>query len=291
MPPLPVISLTFVLGGWDLGTQADLILQGILFAQFTNYWSQYYKSDSLSLKLFVLGLLLSTTLKSAHAIALVWVQNVEYFMDLQQAAGLFFTHWLYESNVLIGAIIGFSVQAFFCRRLWIISNNIYVVAFVVLLFVLSLIAVIAYTAFEFSGQLLSGNSFQLTDKKVWGQIHLATVLAGDVILSGSTIYFLLKRARGETKGETMGILHRLTRLVFQAAVPVTLCTLAKFICQFHYNHGSQLDPAPMDLIVTVTTLILPKLYAISAMWTLNSRQEMRFTTYVSSISEDSTVAK
>ncbi|KAJ7276674.1 hypothetical protein C8J57DRAFT_1504505 [Mycena rebaudengoi] len=294
MPPLPVV--TFVFGGWDLGTHADLILQGILFAQFTNYWPQYYKSDSIPLKLFVLGLLLATTLKSAHAITLVWVQNVEYFMDLQKAANMFFINWLDRITLIMGAVIGFPVQAFFCRRLWIISNNFYVVALVVLLFIAGLVAGI--TAFEFSGQMflasqtvikVSGqlttvDSFETTDKVVWSSIYYATVMTGDVILSGSTIYFLLKQSQPALP-ETVGIRNRFVRLVFQSAVPVTLCALANCICSASYAHSPSTDATLLSAILT--TIMLPKLYAISAMWTLNSRQELssQFNSDVASSSE------
>ncbi|KAJ7247307.1 hypothetical protein C8J57DRAFT_1724548 [Mycena rebaudengoi] len=272
MPPLPVV--TFVLGGWDIGTHADLILQGILFAQFTNYWSQYYKSDSLSLKLFVLGLCLATTFKSAHSIAAVWVQNVEYFADIGKASQMFYTNWVTQSTILIGAIIGFSVQAFFCRRLWIISNNIYVVAFVVLLFVFGLVA--AITAFIFSGQLFRalasptvGHYHEPTDKVMWGPIHFGTVVAGDVILSGSTVYFLLKRSHQALPGN-VGILNRLLRIAFQSTVAVTLCALANFISGLIYiQHPST---GATLLFVQLTNMMLPKLYATSAMWTLNCRK-------------------
>ncbi|KAJ7276653.1 hypothetical protein C8J57DRAFT_194116 [Mycena rebaudengoi] len=272
MPPLPVV--TFLLGGWNLGTHADLILQGILFAQFTNYWSQYCKSDSLPLKLFVLGLLLATTLKSAHAIALVWVQNVEYFMDLKKAANMSFDNWVNQITGIMGAVIGFSVQAFFCRRLWIISNNIYVVAFVVLLFVFGLVAAIVYTVFDISSQMFVVSQtlgfFVPTDKSIWGPIHYATVVTGDLILSGSTIYFLVKRSQPLQR--RVGILNRFVRLVFQSAMPVTLCALTNFVCQALYAHNTFTDATLLWLILTI--MMLPKLYVISAMWTLNSRKEM-----------------
>ncbi|KAJ7276650.1 hypothetical protein C8J57DRAFT_1504485 [Mycena rebaudengoi] len=282
MPPLPIE--TFVLGGWDLGTHADLIFQGILFAQFTNYWSQYYKSDSLSMKLFVLGLCLATTFKSAHAIAFVWIQNVEYFMDIGKASQMLFTSWVTQSTTLIAGIIGFSVQAFFCRRLWIISNNIYVVAFVMLLFVFGLISGI--TAFIFSGQLFQdsaspivGHFHDPTDKIIWGPIHYGTVVAGDVILSGTTIYFLLKRSR-KAQAQTVGILNRLTVIIIQSAAPVTLCTLANFISGELYAQHPSSTTGPTALFIELTNMMLPKLYAMSAMWTLNARKELssRFST-------------
>ncbi|KAJ7279283.1 hypothetical protein C8J57DRAFT_1712401 [Mycena rebaudengoi] len=256
MPPLPVV--TYVLGGWDLGTHGDLILQGILFAQFTNYWSQYYKSDSLSLKLFVLVLCLATTFKSAHSIALVWFQNVEYFMDIEQAATMYFTNWLTQSTVLIGEII-----AFLCKYSSILSKNIYLVAFVVLLFLFGLISGIVYTVFIFSGQLYRdlatqtvGHYHEPTDKVIWGPIHYGTVVTGDVILSGTTIYFLLKRSReAEPEPEVAGALNRRMRIVFQSAVPVTLCALANFIT----GESSTQSTSSATLFLQLTNMMLPKL--------------------------------
>ncbi|KAJ7270191.1 hypothetical protein C8J57DRAFT_1321339, partial [Mycena rebaudengoi] len=109
-------------------------------------------------------------------------------------------------------------------------------------------------------------------------------VTGDVILSGSTIYFLLKRSH-QALPETVGILNRFVRLVFQSAVPVTLCALANCICAASHSY----NPATNATLLTVilTTIMLPKLYAISAMWTLNSRKELssQFSSDVASNSE------
>ncbi|KAJ7276673.1 hypothetical protein C8J57DRAFT_1310022 [Mycena rebaudengoi] len=80
------------------------------------------------------------------------------------------------------------------------------------------------TVIEVSGQLTTVDSFETTDKAVW-----MVPVTGDVILSGSTIYFLLKRSQ-QALPETVGILNRFVRLVFQSAVPVTLCALTNCIC-------------------------------------------------------------
>ncbi|KAJ7198646.1 hypothetical protein C8J57DRAFT_1487474 [Mycena rebaudengoi] len=213
-------------------------------------------------------------------------------MDIKQAATMFFTSWLTQSTTLIGEIIAFSVQVFFCRRLWIISKNIYLVAFVVLIFVFGLISGIVYTVFIFSGQLYRdlvtqtvGHYHEPTDKVIWGPIHYGTVVTGDVILSGTTIYFLLKRSR-EAEGEVAGALNERMRIVFQSAVPVTLCALANFITA----ESSTQSTSSVTLFLQLTNMMLPKLYAMSAMWTLNARKELssRFGTDAKSSSDEST---
>ncbi|KAJ7276697.1 hypothetical protein C8J57DRAFT_1466167 [Mycena rebaudengoi] len=296
MPPLPVI--TFVFGGWAskawfLSTEMlTVVLQvGFSLPEAVCFWLVHCDNLQERTCNACLSLLLHKFANPWFCSALVWIQNVEYFMDLEKAANMFFTNWLNQSAVIIGAIMEFSVQAFFCRRFWniqIISSNIYLVAFVVLLFVFGLIAAIALqTTFEFSGQLflvsqtvimskLSGqlttaDSFEITDKEIWGSIYYAMVVAGDAILSGSTIYFLLKRLQ-QALPETVGILNRFIWLVFQSAMPVTLCALVNFIYQALGIHSTSIDTT--QLFLQLTAMMLPKLYAISAMWTLNARREL-----------------
>ncbi|KAJ7290552.1 hypothetical protein C8J57DRAFT_1611525 [Mycena rebaudengoi] len=212
MPPLPVV--TFILGGWDVGVYADLILQGAIFAQVAHY-ATLYKEDATYLKLFVGGLLLLTTLKSAHSIALVWLQNVEYFMDLEQAAGIFLENWIGKINLPLVALIAFYVQAFFCHRLW--------------------------TGFAFADPSTSNT-------RTWLGVHLGSVLAGDLILCGSTIYFLL------------------------SAAPAALVALVNLVCS---QVGVVSASNGWIMCAIIANTALPKIYAISAMWTLNSRKGIR----------------
>jgi hypothetical protein len=48
-----------------------------------------------------------------------WAQNVEHFSDLSAASNLYFTHWLFQSNLTVVALIALYVQAFFAHRLWV----------------------------------------------------------------------------------------------------------------------------------------------------------------------------
>ncbi|KAJ7289645.1 hypothetical protein C8J57DRAFT_1628702 [Mycena rebaudengoi] len=258
MSPLPVI--TFILGGWDAGVYADLILQGAIFAQVAHY-ATLYKRDVVYLRLFVGGLLLLTTLKSAHSIALVWLQNVEYFMDLEQAAGIFSGHWIGKSNITLVALIAFYVQAFFCHRLWSISRNIYVLLFIMGLFVFALSAAFVATGFAFADPFTSNT-------QTWVGVHLGSVLAGDLILCGSTIYFLLRHSK-RSLPQTASLLNNIVRLTFQSAAPAALVALVNLVCS-QAGVVSASNGWMMGAIIANT--VLPKVYAISAMWTLNSRK-------------------
>jgi hypothetical protein len=51
----------------------------------------------------------------------MWIQNVEYFMNLDAALGMFTMSWTTELNITFIALIAFYVQLFFCKRLWVSS--------------------------------------------------------------------------------------------------------------------------------------------------------------------------
>ncbi|KAJ7127670.1 hypothetical protein C8R44DRAFT_616388, partial [Mycena epipterygia] len=250
-----------------LGICADLILQGVLFAQFAHYIA-LYKEDMLALRAFVGGLLVLTTLKSAQSIAILWLQNVTHFADIGAAAGLFVTSWTSEANIFFVALIAFYVQLFFCQRLWVISRNVYVVGVILVLFVFALLGAIISTAYAFGGVTDNRNT-------QWVGIHLGTVFAGDAVLCGSTVYFLLSHSK-QVLPETGGMLNAIVKLTFQSAAPAAICACINLLgSQVGKKIGSGSVFNGWTLLAITSSFALPKLYAISAMWTLNSRRSLR----------------
>ncbi|KAJ7108225.1 hypothetical protein C8R44DRAFT_857756 [Mycena epipterygia] len=275
-PPPPAAflpAITFYLGGWDLGICADLILQGVVFAQIAHYTTLYAKDakDGLVLRAFVAVLLIITTLKSAQALVILWIQNVQHFMDVSAALNMFTTSWTTEANLVLIAIIAFYVQLFFCNRLWSISRNLYIVALIVTLFVFALIAAIVSCVFTFAGKSKNVTWSKEAVETFSVSIHLGTVFAGDVLLCGCTIYSLLRHSK-HASPETAGILNAITRLTFQSAAPAAVCALINLIGTVAWD-GT--EPNAYIMLSLIANNMLPKLYAISAMWTLNYRKEIR----------------
>ncbi|KAJ6496177.1 hypothetical protein C8R45DRAFT_866085, partial [Mycena sanguinolenta] len=259
---MPTISrAAYVLGGWDLGVYGDLVLQGVIFAQFAHY-TALYKKDIFLLRAFVWGLLFFTTLKSAQGLGVMWSQNIEYFTDVEGAVGLFQTTWFMQINVSFVAVIAFYVQMFFCHRLWVISKNIYMVGLIVVLFVFALLSAFVSTGFNFTNDFLQIGR--------WISIQLGTVVAGDLLLTGSTVYFLVQHSK-EALPATVGTMNALLKLTIQSAAPATTCTFLNLIATREPNR-SILDGWTMVAIMTNSWL--PKLYAFSAMWTLNMRRDI-----------------
>ncbi|KAJ6469297.1 hypothetical protein C8R45DRAFT_1166796 [Mycena sanguinolenta] len=222
MPSLvsPVLTVTqaSVLSGWDLAICFILFLQGVLCLQFSRYKDSASR-DSVQIKLFVAGLALLTALKTSECLAMMWIQNVTLFRNAKAASALWKTAWYSKLFVLLKAAVPFYVQMFFCYRLW------------------------------------AGNISKLVGIKV--KMHIGFVVFGDLILTGSIIFWLLQHNKTQSR---------------QSAAPLTLSSLINFIV---IMPPPSVHSSPAFLMLNfITDNILPHLYAWSAMWTLNSRDEI-----------------
>ncbi|KAJ7232580.1 hypothetical protein C8J57DRAFT_1250553 [Mycena rebaudengoi] len=59
----------------------------------------------------------------------------------------------------------------------------------------------------------------------------------------------------------------------RAAAPAALCATVSLFCDLYYNLLGRLDAVTPLLLIS--NMMAAKLYAISAMWTLNSRRDLR----------------
>ncbi|KAG7443993.1 uncharacterized protein BT62DRAFT_934580, partial [Guyanagaster necrorhizus] len=254
---MPLSSASSLLGPWLVGLCLDLYLQGILSAQMLNYVSWYGKTDKLTVRASVGFLALITTLKSIQSFAIVWVQQIEDFADIQSAGQLLTTAWYEVGNPLMVALISFYVQCYYCYRLWVISERWWVVLPIVLVCIFAIIAAVLTTRdiVHFNGSL-----------PYWMSAHFATVFVADVLLAATTAFFLLKTRRNVLP-QTKGMINALVRLTFQTAMPAVICALLTMICVYL--------PMGKPRVSTTFNQALPKLYAISMMWTLNARKDIR----------------
>ncbi|KAJ6562180.1 hypothetical protein B0H19DRAFT_1259762 [Mycena capillaripes] len=248
----------FKLGPWIIGCCLDLILQGALFTQFANYFA-WYRDDKTTLKAAVCGLFLLTSLKSIQSFVIIWNHAVILFGNLQGAILLNFTVWFETGNPIMVAAIGFYVQSYFCYRLYVVSGKSYVVAPVATIFIFAFFAMAVATYYIATEQVS-----KIAD---WFTAHLSSVFAGDVLLTCSTAYFLIKSRRGALS-QTLDLISALIRLTFQTAAPAAICAMLNLIFAVHFTGDK-------SLFSIVFNMPLPKLYAISMMFTLNARQHIR----------------
>ncbi|KAJ7122315.1 hypothetical protein C8R44DRAFT_876612 [Mycena epipterygia] len=252
----------YLRGPWLIGTCIDLLFQGILSAQFVKYFA-VFRSDPTALKIFVGILAVLTYLRSIQVFTLVWFQVILHFGDM---AWSFNCYWWLDTGALLGATIGLCVQAYFCSRLYLISDkNAYIVAPICAVFLFAYAAVIVVTRYLLAGPQYIQNIIQ------WFSIHLPAVMAGDILLTSSTAYFLIKK-KNQAMPHTVGVLNALIRLTFQTAAPATICALINFVMNQTFPEEF---PGARGAAAAAANEALPKLYAFSMMWTLNGRTDIR----------------
>ncbi|CAK5283965.1 unnamed protein product [Mycena citricolor] len=250
----------------NLAINGDVLLQGILIAQTATYLGHgYHRTDPSLLRLWVAGLWLSTLAKTVYA--LVFTQLQLQTLNLQtQSDTRSFNRYLqnFRMTQLFGVLLVYYVQLFFCWRTWTLSKRPWIPLGLALMFSMSFVC----------------GMFSILDNGTsgvpWSGAYLGLLFVGDGMLSAATMYLLLTTARSVSR-DTASVLERLSRLTMHAAVPGAICTLVVLIT-------SQVSPslsrvgAPQDMAAAgsiVSSQLLPKLYAFSAMWILNSRRSLR----------------
>ncbi|KAF7336220.1 hypothetical protein MVEN_02169800 [Mycena venus] len=272
---------TYILGGWDLAICAALFFQGVLCAQFMRYLN-VCKRDSVLLKLFVAGLALITTLKTIQALAMLWIQNVSAFENLDAASNLWQQHWLFHTTLMASAVIAFYVQIFFCYRLWAISRNVYLVFATFSLFILALACAGVATWLTFTDMAksvewiaahLGGGDVRRFPSDWRNRVLFACTPSQDLSFPVDSTAFQRHSKIVLPCGQTAHMLNALLRLTLQAP-PAAVCALVNFISAMQLNRTG--DWVRTELMLSeIANMMLPKLYAISAMWTLNSRGDIR----------------
>ncbi|KAJ7613049.1 hypothetical protein FB45DRAFT_938837, partial [Roridomyces roridus] len=114
------------------------------------------------------------------------------------------------------ASIDLYVQAYFCYRLWAVTKRRFVVTLICGIFAFAYFAMCVGTFYIHTAL---DHSISM-----WFAIHLSTVFAGDVFLTCTTAYFLLKN-RKNAMSHTANFINSLIRLTFQTAAPAAICAM------------------------------------------------------------------
>ncbi|KAJ7734084.1 hypothetical protein B0H16DRAFT_1767591 [Mycena metata] len=256
------ILVKYFLGPWLIGGCLDLVLMGVLSCQFVNYYN-WYPEDGRNLPIAVGILCLLNVLKSAECFASLWIFLINHFGDIQYDLQLSTTGWWDTANPLLVAILDFYVQCYFCTRLWAVSQRWWVVTPVFTLFVFALCSMVMGTYY-----IAIAQEQRVTD---WFAAHLGSVFAGDVILSMTTAYFLIKTKKTVISNQTAKLIHALIQLTFQTAAPAALVATFNLIFSQMYRTNRPL----LGYFEIAFNQVLPKVYAISMMYTLNARHTIR----------------
>ncbi|KAJ7893358.1 hypothetical protein B0H14DRAFT_3427440 [Mycena olivaceomarginata] len=247
-----------------IGCCLDLVLQGALLIQFIQYYVLYPR-DKIYLKTAVAGLCLLTILKSAQSFAIIWNHAIIFFGNFQGAIQLNFTTWWETGNPLMVAVIGSYVQAYFCYRLYAISGSIYVVAPLAAIFLFALVAMAVTTYFITVQDIAKIPVWCACLSHICGTNNKFVHPVNAHLGSPATCFSLRRRPTAVAEARPAAI-RSTDRQPPSTDLP-NRCTSGTLS-----PRGSPETKRSSRLCFNMP---LPKLYAISMMFTLNARRRIR----------------
>ncbi|KAJ6521997.1 hypothetical protein B0H19DRAFT_973755, partial [Mycena capillaripes] len=245
------------------GAFVDIFLGGILCAQLASYHN-YYKDDKMGLKIVVFVLGMMQGLKSLQSLAGIWELTVTNAGDLAGAQNVMNFAWYAFSTTLVVAICGLYVQGYYVFRLYVICKKWLVVVPVAIAMAVSFIAacVAVRLPYKMRNNLMIRCLFSAVIT------HLACVFVADLLICVFSVFFLL-RSKNNALPQTKGLVSALIRLAFQSAAPAATCALINMVLVL-----PGILP-PNNNTEIAFNLMIPKLYAVSMMYTINARRRLR----------------
>lgn len=242
---------------WVMGAFADLFLQGILAAQTANYFN-FRDVDNTQRRFtwLVIFLTILCCLKTAQNISIVWDTVLANFANPDVSGLLVATAWSHYTTSLSTAVIATYVQAFFTYRYWMLTRRWYICAIMLCGMVVSLVGaalVIVYLP-----------KLEHAAVKTWSLVHFVAAIIVDTLITACTARHLQRHK--STIQSTAQTVNRLIRMTWQSALPPTICVIV---------NAAVLEARPLELTHIAFNMVLPKLYAVSLMYTLNLRNELR----------------
>ncbi|KAJ7814051.1 hypothetical protein B0H13DRAFT_2140682 [Mycena leptocephala] len=259
-----LIPLHNFLGAWLIGLILSSVLFGVTCLQVYRYFTKHSARDPIFLKNFVALLCALDTLHLAlvsHSFYSATVINFGDYVTLQTPPWTASFNGYMKIQMDVGAILSTLVQLFYAFRIYIISNKSLVFP-----------VIIAVCAFANLGMAITTiqKAFQV---KVFSQARadipyytssMSIEAFCDVLVAGAMSYHLLRNKTGfKQTHKAINLLVAYSLNNGAIVMVFAICDLATFVA------------SPSTLIHEPFYLVLVRLYALSFMSILNSRDHVR----------------
>ncbi|KIK65963.1 hypothetical protein GYMLUDRAFT_93758 [Collybiopsis luxurians FD-317 M1] len=253
--PLPPFNINSSVGAFEIGTLVAVLLFGATTVQSYLYYERYPKDHKL-IKFMVASVWL---LELGHTICIchaLYTMTISWYAQPQLLA---VPPVSLDLSILINAFIGPVEQAWFTRRLYVFSKNLWLTAICCLLSFARLIASVAYSAVAL--QRLNIVVFEL---KYWWILTIIVVLGSvnDLILACSLGWYLYMNKK-KNVARVAKLLDRLILWAVETSAITTVATVAMMICFF---------TMPWNFIYIAVYVCLAKVYANALLASLNARE-------------------
>ncbi|KJA25579.1 hypothetical protein HYPSUDRAFT_37627 [Hypholoma sublateritium FD-334 SS-4] len=255
LPDLVYKDITIIL----VGSLAHWMLYGVLLVQVCLYYAAFPKDPRLAKLTVLLALVLETA------------QTTMFTHDLFKGLTLGYENPLLVNEVdtvwfsvpLLTGLIALLTQAFYCYRTAILTKSKYAVAAIVILSILQVGAATAVAMQTREAKLLTsilGTEISLITIGIWG----ASGVGCDTTIAVIMVYHLKKSLDTGFQG-THTIVRRLIRLTIETGLVTASFSILTMVLAYLPGHPPYYQ---------VAILILAKMYSLSMIAALNSRNKV-----------------
>ncbi|KZV81321.1 hypothetical protein EXIGLDRAFT_844708 [Exidia glandulosa HHB12029] len=263
------------IGAWFCGGVGDFVLQGAIVALTVEYFARYPNDDRRHHALVIVMSVLNM-LKTIQTIAILWHKLVLNFGDYYSAAG---STWFSISETLASEVICLIAQLYFISRRvasllscaptnvflrlyrMLGSSRILIILPLALTVTMGLAGNIALTVEVYHLPTVQA----LSNFNTTVIVALSGVLASDTIVTIATSLVLVQSKSGYKR--TDSLISRLLRLTWLSAAFPAISALLNLVTYV------VLAPSGNSYFIAFN-FIMPKLYTISMLYTLNSRRQL-----------------
>lgn len=254
-------GLEAFLGPWVVGIALTEVMAGIVCCQAVNYFNSYPK-DKLFLKLTVLTVVVITIVTAVLDMVILWNYTVTDFGNYKAIKSAQIPHLV---NILLTGIIASISQGYFAWRSWRFANrNIWLLVLMILLICVGFTgawgtAISQLLTFDFAWAKLKNHEWAV-QMWLWGSAACDIVISAILVLK-------LTGERSKSMKRTQLVLGQVINTIMTTALfTSTWAMLDAVIFTANYTQSN----AHIAFVVCV-----PRAYAMSFLYTLNVRKEIR----------------
>lgn len=238
-----------------IGFTFSTILLGLLFAQVNHYRRSARRGkDPLWLRIFVYGILLANVVNTAILEVFLYDAVIIHFGDLRY---LVKPSWTYSASPTMTGFIAAAIQLFYSWRIFKLTRSYVVSALLVATITAGLVGALGNTYYS---QIYSIYG-ELYKFQAWAVLWLVAECVADVAITAALVVSLRCKSTGMKC--TDQIISRILKLAVPTGAVTALFALTTTILLLT-GQGPGYDNA--------LNFVVPKLYSISLMSSLNSRK-------------------
>ncbi|KAI9435490.1 hypothetical protein H4582DRAFT_2100316 [Lactarius indigo] len=196
MPGSPIADIRNSLGVAFIGLLVSTTLYGLTIVQTWIYFWHYRKKDPKALMFFIAFITVMDTIDTILSAYTVYWYLVLNFGNVESLDHIL---WSMSIQVTIGAIVGASLQLFYARRVYLVTQSIICPILIAVLVAISFSFGVLLTAKE-----LSLKRFSRFNTILWGPcVGISAIALAELLIAASLCWYLYRKRTGFARTDSM----------------------------------------------------------------------------------------